>query len=167
MVSQKIIGNIYFINIYVTVYYGVVFLGVVLPGMFSIFWLTCPNSPILPHSAHNLIFSEPPTERHPFWNLHMWTVLLRLGIREGCLKEELRRIWVKCEAEMGGGGHSGSRKPLAHTSNTMVGAECLCNHCRCLTTEKQPASFPSATADCVMQALWRSFTNCRIKSATT
>ena len=27
MVSQKIIGNIYFINIYVTVYYGVVFLG--------------------------------------------------------------------------------------------------------------------------------------------
>ena len=87
MVCQKIIGNISFI-----VYYGVVFLGVVLPGMFSIFWLTCSNSPILPDSVQNLIFSDPPTERHPFGNLHMWTVLLRLGIGEGCLKEELRKI---------------------------------------------------------------------------
>ena len=62
---------------------------------------------------------------------------------------------------------SGSRRPPAHTSNTMVGAECLCNHCRYLTAETQPASFPIAAANRVMQALCRSFTNCGIKSATT
>lgn len=112
MVRHKIIGNIYFINIYVIVSYGVVFLGVVLPGMFFIFWLTHPNSPILPDSVQNLIFSNPPTELHPFWNLHMRTVLLRLGIGDGCLKEEVRRTGVKCDAEMGGRGHSGSRKPV-------------------------------------------------------
>lgn len=59
---------------------------------------------------------------------------------------------------------AGSR---AHTSNTIVEAECLWHHHRYLTSEKNPSSFPSVAACTVTQALWRSSMNCRIKSSTT
>lgn len=55
----------------------------------------------------------------------------------------------------------------AHTTSITVVAECLWHHCRYLTTKKNLSSFPSAAACTVTQALWRSFMNCRIKSATT
>lgn len=45
--------------------------------------------------------------------------------------------------------------------------EYLWSNCRHWTTEEAVSSFPPATACSVTQALWRSFLNYRIKSATT